>query len=328
MTNSTLVKQPIDWFDITPIEPDKKWLWENYIARGHITLLSALWKSGKSTFIRCLLKSMCENTEFCGEPTTRANVLVLSEESDDEWWEAKEDFSITKKENIFILPRAIIKKPNKKEWEDLVLEIQSFCILHEISLVIIDTIATFMPIQNENDAGEWSDPLTHLYKLTESEIKTAVLLVHHSRKSGGEESTAIRGSGALPSFVSSIIEFRRLKGNESSAQRQLISNGRFSQVNPEIIINFNPDTFTYIVLGNKWEVSRKAKHDALLELFKKNNFPLTISDIITLWNKGNPPTRRTIQRQIKEMISAHALRESTSSSSIPSYEIDTNEIPF
>jgi hypothetical protein len=33
------------------------WLWEGYLARGSLTLLTSLWKAGKTTGIVCLLRT-------------------------------------------------------------------------------------------------------------------------------------------------------------------------------------------------------------------------------------------------------------------------------
>src|SRR3990167_1992567 len=88
---SFLVGEPISWADITEDDNKKDWIWENYIARGNITLLSALWKAGKSTLLRCMFQAMAQEEEFAGQPTKRCKVLVVSEEARGEWSDKKED---------------------------------------------------------------------------------------------------------------------------------------------------------------------------------------------------------------------------------------------
>jgi len=52
-------------------------------------------------------------------------------------------------------------------------------------------------------------------------------LIHHDRKSGGEQFTGSRGSGALPSFVETIIEFRRHGEDTKDPKRVLNGKGRY-----------------------------------------------------------------------------------------------------
>lgn len=304
--NRILTTEAVTLDKLTAEEGIKSWVWENYLAKGHITLLSSLWKAGKSTLIRSLLRAMNEGEEFAGQPTTNNNVLILSEETRNEWYDNREFFNLDKASNVFLLIRAIKKKPTLKEWIQLVDEMQEICVKEKVGLVIIDTIATFMPIQNENDAGEWTPALVPLYSFTDSEVnKSAVLLVHHFRKAGGNEATASRGSGALPGFVSNIIEFTRKEGSSRNTERILKTYGRFPDVIPEVVINYSLDDGKYTYEGVKWEVSKKAKFDRIRDILKENTYGLSIKDISRLWETnqfGNPPNIRSLQRYVNEMI--------------------------
>ena len=63
------------------------WLWYGCLARGGITLLSALWKAGKTTMVAHLLRSFERGTPFCGLSTTPAKILYVTEESERRWAE-------------------------------------------------------------------------------------------------------------------------------------------------------------------------------------------------------------------------------------------------
>lgn len=281
----------------------KEWIWENYIARGHITLLSALWKAGKSTLLRALLRSMQDENEFAGQPTKKCNVLVISEESASEWVEKREDFELSTAENIFVWARPVKMKLNTKQWVDFVKELVSICEEKEIHLIIIDTLSTFWPVDNENDAPQMMKSLIPFYGFTEKNI--AVLLIHHFRKSGGNEATASRGSGALPGFVDNIIEFTRLEAtNAKNTQRLLRTYGRFNDVVPEIVIELDLDTNTFITKGTKYEVSKIAKVERIIAVFEENKEGLSTRDVVRLWDDtkyGDPPNERTVRRYISEL---------------------------
>jgi hypothetical protein len=50
-----------------PTTDPSLWLWEGFLARGGITLLTSLWKSGKSTLLATLLARMKEGGQFGGK---------------------------------------------------------------------------------------------------------------------------------------------------------------------------------------------------------------------------------------------------------------------
>src|SRR5262245_33064613 len=65
--------------------PGAQWLWHGYLARGSITLLTALWKSGKTTLLAHLLRAMGTVDNFCGQAITPARVLYVTEECETHW---------------------------------------------------------------------------------------------------------------------------------------------------------------------------------------------------------------------------------------------------
>lgn len=287
---------------------NRDWIWENYLAKRHITLLSALWKAGKSTLLRCLLKSMQKQEEFAGQPTFNKNVLVITEEPEEDWVEKRELFDLDNVENVYIWSRPLRTKPNVKQWAEFLEEVSQYCQSNNIDLVVIDTLSTFWPIDNENDSAQVMKALIPLFTLTNEDC--AVLLIHHFRKGGGQEAQASRGSGALTGFVSNIIEFTRVEGtNAKNTQRLLRTYGRFDDVVPEIVIELQPDN-TYVFKGSRWEVSKQARVERLITIFEENTQGLSSKDLTLLWDDsrfGDPPNLRTIQNYLKELVDKNIL---------------------
>lgn len=300
---SFLVSDPIALKDLKEELGNKEWLWENYIAKGHITLLSALWKAGKSTLLRCLLSAMQTQEEFAGQPTFRRKVLIISEESPSEWVEKRQEFNLDDVDDVLIWARPVGQKFISKTWLEFVKYTSDYCIENQVELVIVDTLSTFWPVDNENDAPQMMKCLVPLYNFTEKNI--AVLLIHHFRKSGGGEATASRGSGALPGFVDNIIEFTRMEGaNFKNTQRLLRTYGRFSDVVPEVVIELDLNENKYITKGARWEVSKIAKVERIITIFEENAVPLCTKDIIRLWDDsrfGDPPHERAVRRYVQEL---------------------------
>ena len=296
---SFLIGEPISWADITEEDNIKDWIWENYIARGNITLLSALWKAGKSTFLRCLFQAMAHAEEFAGQPTKKCKVLVISEEARGEWADKKEDVEVEDIRPIIIWPRPIRVKPNLKQWIQFIEEITARCKAENIEMVVIDTLSTFWPIDNENDSAQVLKALVPLYSFSENNIAT--LLVHHFRKGGGDQAQASRGSGALPGFVDNIIEFTR---NEDGflTQRILKTYGRFDAVIPRVVIDLTLEG-KYKTLGEPYEVSKSARLEKIVSIFRESKEALSVKEVFNFWSSTGPDvTLRSVQSYIKELI--------------------------
>src|SRR3954454_20231032 len=65
--------------------PATDWLWHGYLARGNLTLLTSLWKSGKTTLLAGLLRQLGAGDRFLGLPCAAGRALVISEESPQLW---------------------------------------------------------------------------------------------------------------------------------------------------------------------------------------------------------------------------------------------------
>ncbi len=304
---SFLIGEPVPWSKMIAEDNQKEWLWENYIAKGNITLLSALWKAGKSTFLRCLFLAMANEEEFGGQPTKKCKVLVLSEEDKGEWSDKREEVDDDLIESILVWSRPVRIKPNLKQWTEMVEEVTERCKEDKIDLVIIDTLTTFWPIDNENDSAQVIKALVPLYNFTENNI--AVLLVHHFRKGGGDQAQASRGSGALPGFVDNIIEFTR-KEDGNIFQRVLKTYGRFDEVVPQIVIELTPEGI-YKTLGSPWEVSKIARIKRVVDIFEEHpDTALCSKDVHSFWvTKGDASNiaERSIRRYLLELVNKNIL---------------------
>jgi len=307
---SFLIGDPISWSLISEEANKKAWIWENYVAKGYITLLSALWKAGKSTLLRALFVAMQSGEEFAGQPTYPSRVLVISEEAAGEWADKKESLDPVVTDPILVWARPIRVKPSVKQWGEFLAEVAQRCKDEKIDLVVIDTLSTFWSLDNENDSTQMMRALIPLYHFTENDI--AVLLVHHFRKGGGDQAQASRGSGALTGFVDNIIEFTR-KDDGALTQRVLKAYGRFEDVIPAVVIELQPDG-KYKTLGLPSEVSKSARLGRVIEIFQESGTPLSTTDVFNLWvardavmTATSSITLRSIQRYITDMAEKHIL---------------------
>lgn len=276
------------------------WLWEGYVARGHLTLFSALWKTGKSTLISQLLSALQKGKNFAGKQTRPSRVLILSEESETMWARRRDELDLELES--WILCRPVKKRLTYNEWINLLKESAKFCKENSVDLLIIDTLSGFWNVQDENNASMVASALLPINELLERSI--AVLLVHHFRKSGGSEGVATRGSGALASYADILIEFSRLDGeNPNDTQRVLRCFSRFEETPPEVVIDLVDGQ--YISRGTRAEVSKEGRLQNVLLILKDSTQPMAVSEIAEAWDieeYGRRPVKRTIRRYLDDLL--------------------------
>lgn len=297
---NTISYTPLLLSQLSSDENPVEWVWEGFLAKKHLTLLSALWKAGKTTLITNLLKVMQQEGSLAGQKTHKANVLILSEESGTIWARRRDEHNITLP--VWILSRPIRRKLGYNEWVALLEQTSWFCKENEIDLFIIDTLSAFWSVDNENDAARVSAALLPLNHLLDKNI--AVLLVHHFRKSGGDEGTASRGSGALGAGVDIMAEFSRLDSTDPHCTQRVIKTySRFEESPKEVAIDYVDDE--YITIGTKADVKRTERLEAVSKALVDYSDGVTISDLHDKWNAedlGKVPSRRTLQRYLSDLV--------------------------
>jgi len=285
--------------ELTENQSKVDWVWEGFLAKGHLTFFSALWKVGKSTLISYLLKAIQEKKEFAGLPTILTKVLILSEESETIWARRREDLELVG--DIYLHCRPTKIKLDTKQWLTLLEYELKFCTDNGIELFVIDTISTFWPVKDEGNNPEIDAALLSFNLFLEKNI--CVMPIHHFRKSGGSEGTATRGGGGIGSRADILIEYTRLDAqNPNGTQRVLRSYSRFEETPPELVVDLVDDEF--IPRGTRSEVSKEAKMQNVLRILEEQPNS-TIKEIAEAWDietLGSKPVTRTIRNYIDELL--------------------------
>ena len=279
----------------TPVE----WIWDGFLAKGQFTLFASLWKAGKTTLICWLLKSIENQDQFIGKDTKNANVLIISEESEAIWAKRKEEYQLGT--NIWLSCRPLNRKTNTQQWIQFITIAAEFCTTNNIEFVIIDTLATFWPVRDENDATQVTSALLPLNTLLENDL--ALMVVHHDRKSGGEEGTASRGSGALPAYADIIVEFRRFDPSKRNDTRRVVKTySRYEETPPELVLELTPEG--YDIHGTKAQVVQQEKLTLVLDIVPIEPASYSIDKILSEWPEeeyGKPPHKPTMYRWLQKL---------------------------
>jgi hypothetical protein len=273
---------PIPASQLRKLEANRKWLWQGYLSRAGVTLMSALWKAGKTTLLAHLLRALEADGTFCGRPVKGCRVLVVSEEDETTWAERRDALGL--KDHLEFLPRPFRARPTMAGWNGFLAHLAALCAERHFDLVIFDTVSKLWPVRDENDATQVENALVPIYALTDAGV--AVLLVHHFRKGDGTEATGSRGSGAIPAFVDTIMEFRRFEAAvRDDARRVLSSYGRFRETeeHPEVVLRWDKERNVYESLdASKAEVKTGSLQDAIAAVLPHTQPGLTQDQVVEM----------------------------------------------
>ena len=111
---------------------------------------------------------------------------------------------------------------------------------------MIDTLAVWAGIENENDAGETTAAIETI-RHSLADRGAAVVLVHHTRKGGGIAGEATRGSGAIAAACDVQAELTYYDAADATdARRWLTVRGRILETT-RLLVTYDTATHAYTV---------------------------------------------------------------------------------
>jgi hypothetical protein len=219
------------------------WLWQGYLVRGGVTLLTSQWKAGKTTLLSLLLARFKQGGSLGGLPVSAARTLVLSEEDPSLCCQRSGKLDLDG--HVCWLCRPFLGKPTREQWCRLIEEVLPLRQKLNLDLFVVDPLSAFLPGADENNAVAMLESLAPLRQLTSAGM--SVLLQHHNRRMNCSPGQAARGSGALMGFVDVLIEmtWRRSAGDGSRARR-LRAWSRYPGTPLYLLMELTPDGLDYL----------------------------------------------------------------------------------
>ena len=114
--------------DLRPISMDSldagtkllaaNWLWHGYLAPGDVTLLTSMWKTGKTTLLAGVLQQLGTGEPFLGREVSRGRAWIVSEESLEQWRERNRILPLGG--HVQLLARPFRGRPTSDEWNRLI----------------------------------------------------------------------------------------------------------------------------------------------------------------------------------------------------------------
>jgi RecA-family ATPase len=283
-----------------PKVPDVPWIWRGYLAPGQLTLLTSLWKSGKTTLLSVLLSRLNEGGHLLGMPILPTKALVLSEENRDLWTSRSQrlDFG----EHINLISRPFAGKPTAAEWQNLIEHSAAVLGREGNRLLVVDTMSTLLPAGTETNADCMVRALAPLHRLAEQGI--AVWLMHHPHKGKLRTARASRGTGSLPASVDIVLEMHHHRPDDPYDRRRLLlAHSRHEETPRRLLFEWHPDRADYSLLDENHDEDFDRAWSAIQRVLADYEAPQSARQILRDWPPDSPPpSRATLQRWLAKAV--------------------------
>jgi hypothetical protein len=258
--------------------PATRWLWHGLLAPGKLTLLTSLWKSGKTTLLAHLLARRRAGGEFLGLAVTPGVSLVVSEEPRDLWPERCRRHRLGPE--VGVLTRPFAGRPTVAQLDRLTADLVQLKAERGLDLVVFDSLAPVLPTGNENSAGVMVGALAPFLALAEADV--AVWLLHHPSKGEPPLGQAARGSGALLAAVDIFLEMRHPGGNPFTRRRKLTAWSRYEETPQQLLIELSPDGRSYERLADTSD-DFHTSWNTVAQVLAEAAAPLTRQELRAAW---------------------------------------------
>ena len=217
------------WTDIGEILdlPDAKWVVPGLLADGSVNLLYGPPKSGKTLFLLGILKAASDGGDLLGLDIPPMHTWLYSEQSEYGIRPQFKMLNFSRQADMRLaLKRHNMNHETTEQFADMI-RAEYINANPRPSIVVIDTMASFLAIEDSNDYSAVQRGMTPLVQCAQdigSMDGTATLLTHHDRKSTGNGSDAVLGSRAIAAAVDTLLKLTILK---TEGRRRLSIQSRF-----------------------------------------------------------------------------------------------------
>jgi hypothetical protein len=306
MRINTLRRIPLDAGCVETAPEPTPWLWDGYLKPGDITLLTAQWKTGKTTLLTGLLRHLGTGEPFLDRSVRPGRVWVVSEEPLDLWADRVRQRAIGP--HVELLARPFVGRPTPAEWADLIDQAVAARAAGELDLFVVDPLASFLTGRSESEPTTVLEALHPLHRLTTA--GAAVLLLHHPRKKAAEPGSIARGGGALLGFVDLTMDLTRYSKYPSDARRRLIfAQSRRTGVTARLAYEWDATADQFRVVGDPRELQFEENWQAVLAVLQARTVAVTTKEIRQFWPEdAERPSESTLYNWLNRAFAKKMVR--------------------
>lgn len=227
------------------------WIIDGIAFNHGVTLLAGSPKAGKSTFAFDLMRCRESGDPFIGLAVSAGPTLLVTEEG---------GVPIRYKGGALRYLDVYDRKASAGEsFVDTLNVIADWADEHVGGVVFIDTLAAWAGLDDENDSAEITKAIDNVRTLAEAR-DIAVILVHHTRKGGGDYGEGIRGSGAILASVDHVLELTRPSPTHDT-RRKVSVMSRVLPANTSWLMDWDPMDRRYTLLDADEVAATSQKED-------------------------------------------------------------------
>lgn len=190
---------------ITELEPEAplSWTWEGYISPGHLTILGAPIKTGKTTLLTSFFRAICNGSDnFLGQRLEPTKVGIVTEESRSIWCQRRDTSGLN--DQIVVCSRPNLVKGNMPSWHEFCDNLLNQVAKHDLNLLMLDTLSRIWPVMEENLAGPVDQAMDSLSPLLRAGIPV-IAVMHHNKGENANLLTSLRGNSAIAGAADIIL---------------------------------------------------------------------------------------------------------------------------
>jgi AAA domain-containing protein len=279
MNTQLLNSWPMDQLDSAVRATAVEWLWEGYLARGSITLLTGVWKGGKTTLVAGLLRALVGGS-FLDRTCAAARALVVSEEAPSHWIERRQAIPIGP--HVQLVSRPFPGRPTQEQWDELVGKIEAHRSAVAIDVLVVDSLAVFLPGSSESDPVALNALFQPLRRLANAGV--GVLILHHPRKRKAEEGKSARGGETLLEMVDIALELSRHGPSPAEAcQRKLVGRSCYPETPRTLIYEWTPGTALFRTLPDVLPVRFRENWEMVRAILARRTSAATHKELLAEW---------------------------------------------
>lgn len=280
----TYAPLPLDTLDHSSTATTQ-WVWHGLLARGDLTLLTSVWKSGKTTLVAGLLDALDAGRPFLGLDTVEASTVVVSEEAPVHWAERRAVIPGGRRARL--VSRPFPGMPTPADWDALIAAAEADRAAAPLDLFVVDTLAAFLPGGSESHTGTLLNFLRPLRRLAAG--GTAVLILHHPRKMASEAGSRARGGGALLGYVDVLAELGGCGRLASDAnRRRLTVRSRHPSAPESVVYEWVVGTPEFRVLADGTDARFRENWEEVRRLLAERPRATSVRDLLATWPEDRP----------------------------------------
>jgi hypothetical protein len=280
--------------------PDPVWIIPNMIQQG-LTILAGSPKLGKSWLALSIAVAVSSGGYALGAiKVDQAGVLYLAlEDSDRRLQNRLNSLGATPRENLTFFT----------EWErgiEGANKLDSYLMANKsIKLVVVDVLARMKALQGQGRPSVYDADYQDMepFQRLANKHDVAVLLIHHTRKAGGEDFLdSIGGSYGISGSVDTAIVLRRSRGETDA---KLCITGRDVDEN-EYALEKDIHAGGWKLLGDAREYDISKERKAILKVMQEVEEPIKLKDIADMLGKTSNAIYYHVAKMVDEGLAKKA----------------------